>query len=238
MEIKILGISGTPVKEELTNTEHMTREILNNSEKHGSTVGVEVKTELIKLGDDKIKCGCTHCNFCLEKQTADIICPINDAMSKEIYPKIIEADALVLATPVYIMGMSWLMACFVHRLRALAEGRYYGFRGPHGDGTTGILGNKVLAAASVAWVRHDGVETAMLNELFPALLFGMIPVTASINGGFGVGGVSAAPLGQLVAVKKDKLAIAAEKTVGKRIVDVCRLVKAGKKALANYPAYI
>jgi len=69
MEIKILGISGTPVKEELTNTEHMAREILNNSEKHGPTVGVEVKTELIKLGDDKIKCGCTHCNFCLEKQS-------------------------------------------------------------------------------------------------------------------------------------------------------------------------
>jgi len=216
----------------------MLREVIKSSEERTAQFQDEVKADLVLLEEDKIKSGCHHCNWCLTAQTADTFCAVEDILSKEIYSKIIETDALIMGTPVYMMGMSWVMASFIQRLRALAEGRYYGFQGPFGDGSSGILKDKVFASVSIALGRRDGVEIAMLNELSSSLLFGMIPATAALNGCYGAGGFSDAKPDELVAVKKDKLAITAEKTLGKRIVDLCRMIKAGKKALKHFPAYI
>jgi multimeric flavodoxin WrbA len=238
MEIKILAVCGSPIKGEVTNTEFMLKEVTKSCQEYAVEVGDKIEADLVLLSEKKIKLGCIHCNWCLEHQTADAFCSIKDDMEKEIFPKIVEADGLILGTPVYIGGMSWLMACFVHRLRALAEGRYYGLKGPFGVGGGGLLTNKILACVSVAWVRNNGVETALLNELFAAYAFNMIPVTASINGLYGVGGISAAPPGEFVAVKNDRLAMAGAQTLGRRVIELCRLVKAGEKALKYFPSYL
>lgn len=234
MEIKILGICGTPVKGEVTNTEHMLRATIKGCEQYAAQYGDRVKADVVLLGEKKVVSGCTHCNWCLEHQTAGVYCSVKDDISKEIYSKIIEADGLILSTPVYIGGMSWLMAALIHRMRALAEGRYYGIRGPYG----GVLQDKVLAATSVAWVRHAGVETAMLTELLAGFVFDMVITTAGLEGIYGAGGVSAAPLGQLVGVQKDRIALASCRSIGKRVVERCRIIKAGKKALEYFPAYL
>lgn len=234
MDIKILAICGTPIKGEVTNTEYMLKEVIRFSEVHAKQLGDKVKTDLVLLGEDKIKSGCTHCNWCLNSQTADVFCSIKDDLSKEIYPKVVEADGLILGTPVYFGGMSWLMASFVHRMRALAEGCYYGIRGPYG----GVLQDKILATTSVAWGRHLGVETAMITELLAGFVFDMVITGAGLEGLYGAGGGSAAPLDQLVAVKKDKVAMAGCQALGKRVVERCRVIKAGKKALKYLPAYL
>lgn len=233
MKIKLLAICGTPVKGEMTNTEYMLNEILKSSEQRAAELGDEIETDLVLLGEKKIDGGCDHCNWCLKYQTADVYCSKNDDM-EEIYPKIIECDGLILGTPVYIGGMTWLLTAFVHRLRALWEGRYYGFRGPYDT----VLKDKVFAASSVAWARHGGVETAMLHALLAGIGYTMIPVQGGVYGFFGAGGVSAAPLGQLVAVSKDKFGMLAAHELGNCVVDRCRLVKAGKAALKYFPAYL
>ena len=228
MEIKILGVYSTLGEGELINAERMIKEIMSASEKYTERVGDLVKSDVVLLTEDKIKSGCTYCNWCLEGQTADVFCAIDDVFSKEIYSKIIEADALLVATSVY-MGINWLMTSFINRLYALNEGCYYGSKGPFGDDTNGILKNKVLAVVSGDMVRHDGIETAVSHELFSALMFGMIPVTASINDKRWVGGVP--------VLKTKEFAIFAE-SIGRRIVEVTRLIKAGKTALKKFPAYI
>jgi len=226
MTIKVLGIVATPVKGD-TNTEILCQAVLDAAMAQGDDVQIEV----IRLSEMNLKAGCTHCNWCLERQTPERHCAIDDDM-KIIYPKLIETDTLVLASPVYIGRMSWLLAEFIDRLRALGEGRYYGIRGPYG----GAMADKVMTSCAVAWVRHGGVETALLSMQWLANILGGV----YISGGFGhgVGGVSAAPLGHYGAVKDDKLAMASARAVGKEIVRMTRIIKAGKDALRLVPAYV
>ena len=226
MLIKVLGICGTPVKGE-TNTEILLRATLDAARGQGD----DVQTDMVLLADKKITTGCDHCNWCLQLQTADKFCAKNDDMN-EIYPKVVEADVLILATPVYIGRLSWLAASFVDRLRALAEGRYYGIRGPLG----GILKEKLFGCCSVAWLRHGGVEGAQLSMIQGALVVDMIVVSGGFQ--FGAGGVSAAPLGQTGAVKNDRFAMASAQSLASRLVEVSRLLKAGREALRYMPAYI
>jgi len=226
MVIKVLGICGTPVKGE-TNTEILLQATLDAARGQGD----DVQTDMVLLADKKITTGCDHCNWCLQLQTADKFCAKNDDMA-EIYPKVVEADVLILATPVYIGRLSWLAASFVDRLRALAEGRYYGIRGPLG----GILKEKLFGGCSVAWLRHGGVEGAQLSMIQGALVVDMIVVSGGFQ--FGAGGVSAAPLGQTGAVRNDRFAMASAQSLASRLVEVSRLLKAGREALRYMPAYI
>ena len=232
MTIKILGVCGTPVREETTNTDILLTAILDAAKEAGERFGERVEIDHIRLAHLKISSGCTHCNWCLNYQTADKFCAIKDDMEK-VYPKVVEADGLVLATPVYISSISWLFAMFIHRLRALAEGRYYGVRGPLG----GALKDKLVVPCSVAWVRHGGVETTLINIVQICGILGMIPVLTA-GFGYGVGGVSAAPLGKVGAVKDDTFAMANARNYGYELVRLIRIIKAGKQALREVPAYI
>jgi len=236
MEIKIVGVCGTPVRRKVakgeTNTEVLLNAILDSAKEQGN----DVQTDVLWLVEDGFIKGCDMDNWCLLKQTADKICSKNDVMTNEYYAKVRDCDALVIATPVYIGRMSWLAAAFIDRLRALAEGKYYGFRGPVGP----ILKDKVLAAAAVAWYRHGGVETALVSTLYlTAAIFGMVPVTSGPAGkayagfGFGAGGVSIGGPEELANVKNDEYAMQSAKNLGRRVVDMARIIKAGKEALAK-----
>lgn len=230
MEIKVLGVIATPVKGP-TNTEFLVQRTMDACVKRTQQLGHSIKADIVNLADKKMEAGCIHCNWCLNYQTANNFCSLNDDM-KDIYPLIAEADGLIFGTPVYIGRLSWLMAAFIDRMRALGEGRYYGIRGPLG----GVLQDKVIAAASVAWVRYGGVETAMLSTLMAGMIFDAIITTGGF--GLGVGAVSASPLGQTLAVSKDRVTLSSANTVGRRVAERCLLVKAGKKALRYLPAYL
>lgn len=239
MDIKVLGVCGTPVKRRVakgpTNTEVLLNAILDSAKEQGSGV----TTDAIFLGEDGFKEGCDQDNWCLMKQTADKFCAKNDVMTSEYYPKVRDCDALVIATPVYIGRMSFVVAAFIDRLRALAEGKYYGFRAPGGPN----LKDKVLAVGSVAWYRHGGVETAMFTTLYcTAAIFGMVPVTAGPAGkayagfGFGAGGQSIGGPEELANIKNDDYAMRSAKNLGRRVVEMARIIKAGKEALSKGPA--
>ena len=101
MEIKVLGVCGSPIQG--GNTETFLEEVSKAAEGTG-----DVKTELISLAGREIR-DCRHCNWCLTKQVEGKFCSQNDDMA-EIYAKVLQADGLLLASPVYIGRLSGYLA--------------------------------------------------------------------------------------------------------------------------------
>jgi multimeric flavodoxin WrbA len=155
MPVRILGICGSPVKG--GNTEAFLGEALKAAEGLG-----DVSTESVRLNEKRIA-DCRHCNWCTSKQVEGSFCCIKDDML-DIYPKIIEADALLIATPTYAGRLSGYSAVFMDRFRALVLGKRY----------RGVLRNKVGAGMTVAWMRNAGPETALLSVATAYLMWGMV----------------------------------------------------------------
>lgn len=116
--MKALGIVGSPRKG--GNTEILTRYTLKAIQEEG------VDTELVTLAGLDIR-PCNACMVCKEEE----ICSIDDDLWP-IYEKMKEADALILATPVYFSSVSGLMksfterAGFIGRTRKLFKGKVGG----------------------------------------------------------------------------------------------------------------
>jgi multimeric flavodoxin WrbA len=218
MPIRILGICGSPVKG--GNTEVFLSEALKTAEGLG-----DVSTELVRLIEKRIG-DCRHCNWCISKQEEGSFCCIKDDML-EMYPKIIEADALLLATPTYAGRLSGYSAVFMDRFRALVLGKRY----------RGVLRNKVGGAMTVAWMRNAGPETALLSVVTAYFMWGML-VASPGEGGcqFGAVGLSSdGGSGRFVSeeklgVLKDKLGMSSARALAKRTVELARIVEAGQEA--------
>jgi multimeric flavodoxin WrbA len=103
--MKIVGIVGSPRK---GNTEWMVRKVLEVAEMAGA------ETELIVLREKNIKMcdGCLTCEAGGKQREG--ICIIQDDM-QAIYPKLVDADAIILGTPVYFELLSGLLKTFIDR---------------------------------------------------------------------------------------------------------------------------
>jgi multimeric flavodoxin WrbA len=103
--MKVIGICGSPRK---GNTEWMLRKLLEEVAKSG------VETELILLRELAIK-GCDGCLACeIGGKERKGTCHIKDDM-QQIYPKMLEADAWALGTPVYFELLSGMLKNFMDR---------------------------------------------------------------------------------------------------------------------------
>jgi multimeric flavodoxin WrbA len=221
MNINILGICGSPIKD--GNTEAFLKECLKATEAQG-----KVTTKLITLAGKDIK-DCRHCNWCVKKQEENRFCTQQDDM-QEIYQAMLEVDAVLLASPAYIGRLSGYMACMTDRLRAFLFGNMY----------NGTLRNKVAGALAVGWGRNTGIETTLLSLLSAILIVEMIPVVPVHGPGspFGAAGVSSeGGTGKFnrddrLGVLKDEYGLAGCRALGKRVVEVTRLLKTGKGALS------
>ncbi len=152
--VRILGICSSPVKNSYT--ECILKEALN------SLQADDVRTELVTLNGKTIQ-DCVQCNWCLLKQEEGRYCSVEDDMT-ELYPKIIDADGLLLATPVYLARLSGTMAVMLDRMRALDYGRWAG----------GCLKHKVGAGIAVSWYRNSGIETTLSSLHWAFLTWQMI----------------------------------------------------------------
>jgi len=99
--VKAVGIVGSPRKE--GNTEVLTKHTLKAIEEEG------LDTELISLAGLDIR-PCDACMVCREEER----CPIDDDLLP-IYAKIKEADAVILASPVYYSAATALLKAFMER---------------------------------------------------------------------------------------------------------------------------
>jgi len=103
--MKVIAICGSPRKN--GNTKLMLGEALRGAKGKGA------KTELIQLSGKNIKycLGCDNCNF---------PCRIKDDTGK-IYKKMIDADIIIIGSPVYCCNVSGLLKNFMDRCTCLTR---------------------------------------------------------------------------------------------------------------------
>ena len=116
--MKAIGISGSPRKN--GNTEFITGHILKAIEEEGH------QTELIRMAGLDIR-PCNACMACLKEET----CPIRDDLLP-IYHRMKEADAVILATPVYCGSATGLMKCLMERTSYISSHNGRPFEGKVG----------------------------------------------------------------------------------------------------------
>lgn len=102
--MKILALVGSPRKG--SNTDTLVEQILKGCEVKGHT------SEKLYLYDYEIS-PCIDCRDC---KKGDYVCTVADGM-QEIYPKIQEADLVILGTPLYWYGPAGQMKLFIDRMR-------------------------------------------------------------------------------------------------------------------------
>jgi len=188
--MKILGISGSPVKE--GNNEQAIDYALKKAKKLG------FKTEKITLAKKDLK-GCIACNQCKEKKGT---CSIKDVMW-DIRPKLIQADAIIVSSPVYFGTISSQIKALFDRTLPLRRNNFQ-------------LKNKIGAAIAIGRSRNGGQELTIQAIHSFMHIHGMIVV--GDNNHFG--GTIAAPF------KEDDFG---KQTVDDTVEKVCNLLKKIKK---------
>lgn len=108
--MKVLGIFGSPRRG--GNTELLLEEVLKGAEREGAAV------ERIYLSDYTLT-PCKECHGC--DQTGQ--CVILDDMER-IYPKLLESDVIVLASPIFFYGVTAWAKALIDRSQALWAKKY------------------------------------------------------------------------------------------------------------------
>ena len=223
LKVKILGIVGTPIKN--GNCQYILEEALRVA---GEETWAE--TELIHLEDYRIEY-CIGCEGCLrrahkvqKKVGFDVIpvpiegynCTIKDDM-EIIHEKMIQADGIIFAAPVYILTIPGQMKTFIDRCRTFV----HDFR----------LLDKAAGSLNVAFYRNAGEDTTrqMLNTAMLSIKLSVVTggaSTVSTKDGSGT------PIRETrFAVKEDRLGMAAVYAVGRQVAKAALQIKAGKIAL-------
>jgi len=161
---------------------------LESAEKEGAQV------ELWSIVGKDVK-ACDHCGGCYK--TGE--CHIEDDM-QELYPKIKEADGIILGSPVYFWSVS--------AQTKLVIDRAYALRRP-----TNMLEGKVGGAIAVAGRRGQVEALTMMNTFF--LGNGMTPAGLGVDGRGSEKG----------EVKQDQRAMTSATELGKRTVELIRRSK-------------
>jgi NAD(P)H-dependent FMN reductase len=104
-QLKVLGIAGSPRRD--GNTDHLLEQVMNGASSQGA------RTKTIILSELNIS-PCRHCDGCI--QTGK--CVIDDDM-QWIHTELREADRVVLASPVFFMGVTAQTKAMIDRCQAL-----------------------------------------------------------------------------------------------------------------------
>ena len=129
--MKILGISGSP--NENGSNDKIIDTVLEIASKRG------FETDRVLLSKETVA-PCTACGACYEGDK----CTIDDDM-QAIYPKLVDADAIIVSSPVYFGTMTAQLKALFDRTVLL---RRHGFK----------LSNKLGAAIAVGGSRNGGQE--------------------------------------------------------------------------------
>jgi len=108
--MKILGILGSPRRG--GNTELLLEEVLKGAEAEGA------EAERLRLTDYNI-IPCKECLACYR----DGNCILLDDMAK-IYPKLLDADIVILASPIFFYGVTAWAKALIDRCQALCARKY------------------------------------------------------------------------------------------------------------------
>ncbi len=140
---KILAVCGSP--RENGNTQMLLERICNRLKEKG------METELILLVKNTVK-PCTACEIC--KQKKDGTCSIKDDDFHPIFKKMIEADALIVGSPVYFGSATSQTTALLHRAGYVSRANGNFFEG------------KIGGAVVVARRAGQNFTYAQLNYFF------------------------------------------------------------------------
>ncbi|HPB82990.1 MAG TPA: flavodoxin family protein [Spirochaetota bacterium] len=147
--MKIAGISGSPRKN--GSTESIIRHCLSFFQENGYA------TDLISLHETKIS-PCIHCDFCKEKPWCS-----QDEEANRVNTILADADAILVASPVYFGCMTGQLKCLLDKTRPLRR-----------DGMK--LKGKIGAAIATGGSRNGGQELTIQNIHAWMLVQGIIIV--------------------------------------------------------------
>lgn len=151
--MRVLGIQGSPRRG--GNTELLLRELLRGCRDAGAEV------EEIFLRDLKIT-PCLEIYACKK----DGQCPINDDM-KPLYPKLVEADVLAVASPIFFYAVSAHLKALIDRCQAIWARKYL-LKQPVAPGKTARKGVFLAIGGSKGSKIFDGPLLTM-KYFFDAL---------------------------------------------------------------------
>lgn len=162
--MKVLGISGSLRRE--GNTSILVKKALDSCKE-------ESKAGYLSLADYEIKF-CNDCGSCVEENNYQ--CPLADDVSK-ILPKMVEADGIIIGSPVYFSSVSGKLKALLDRTLPLRRNNFQ-------------LKGKVGGAIAVGGSRNGGQEFTAREIQNWMLLQEMVVVSdkeTSHFGGIGVG---------------------------------------------------
>jgi multimeric flavodoxin WrbA len=217
--IKIIGICGSQVKDGNVSAllEYGLSPIKNLK---------DVSSEIINLAGKKIG-PCLHCNWCVNKQTPEKICAQEDDMAP-IYPKLLEADGILIASPAHFGRLSGLTADWMDRTRAFVHGKFYKLP----------LKNKIGGAMAVAFFRGAGLETTLSTIDIFFLTHQMILANSRLYQ-LGAGAYSSREgKGRFEKeirhmTLEDEAGVLSARMLVERVIDLARILKAGTQALGE-----
>jgi len=172
--MKALYISGSPRKG--SNTDYLLERMMSIS-----------GGQFVKLADYQVE-PCRSCWACLRRDT----CTVDDDMSKILIPTLLDADAMILGSPVYFNNVSAQLKAFMDRTWVIRA----------------KLKNKIGGAVVVG--RRYGAESAItaINAFF--LKHEMLPANRGVSGiAFASGDV-----------EEDREAVAAAERLAERILEL------------------
>jgi multimeric flavodoxin WrbA len=179
--MKVYAFNGSPRKD--GNTTILIHHVFRELEKEG------LETELVQLSGKKIH-GCIACYKCFENK--DGRCSVKEDFANECIEKMIDADGIILGSPVYFADVTAEMKALIDRAGfvSLANG--------------GLYRNKV-GASVVALRRTGGIQT--LDSMNHFFLAGQMVI---VGRGIGIGR-------NIGEVEKDEEGIQMVKTLGQRM---------------------
>jgi len=231
VSVKVLGISGSPRKG--GNTEFLLAQALEAAR---DVDPKKIETEIFSIAGKKylpcISCfACAKLKRCVRGEEDDF---------SELCEKWVDADAVIIAVPVYHMGIPGQLKCFLDRLGNSVDRKY--------DVSPKWL--KVYGVITQGAHIFSGQEHAAMNLINHALIMGNIVISGDAPEAY-IGGcgwtrcdVGKDSLRTLYENKENDaiFAVKSSRSLGKRVAELTLIIKAGGlcfiEYLKNDPAYI
>jgi multimeric flavodoxin WrbA len=196
MNIKILGISGSPRKE--ANTDTLVKKALDACKKNGAD------TEFISLAGKEIKY-CDYCDACTEK--TGYTCPKTDDVAG-ILEAMKAADAIIIGSPTYFASVSGQLKTLFDRTLPLRRNAFQ-------------LSGKVGGAIGVGGSRNGGQENVVRDIQNWMLVHEMIVVGDKKTAHFGGISVARRP----GDAEKDELGLTTSENLGIKVYETVSRIK-------------
>jgi multimeric flavodoxin WrbA len=162
--VKVVAINGSPHKN--GNTHQAIEIALKVLESDG------IQTEIIHVGNKPLS-GCIACNQCSKLKNKQ--CDLKDEVINPALTSMLEADGLIIASPVHFSGIAGTMKCFLDRVFRVASTNGSLFR--HKVGISIVTDRRAGGVATVDQLNHylNYAEMFMPSGNYWSVVYGAAP---------------------------------------------------------------